>query len=656
MTVLCKLKHDIRVESKVDIAKEEIKVLLGNEVSEVKSIGALFKKYPFSVLEDEIIKIVDRMPYLGKIQGFLAEMDLKPMKKIVERSTLLKEIFILFAYREGELRQKLKEIGFNIAGDITDKKQLTPYAQFYIQKINEKEYFAVVRVIPFQEIFECGLEVSKLPKVAFVKHRDIGKKIELMERGVEEGIKELFYHLNNVHDRSPRFGLAKDDIGDYVDWAFSRFRKYSLHFIHVHRAKADARMARMVLNLLDVKDNNPVLDPFCGSGSFIADASMMGIPALGVDINPLSCMVARVKCNLELSIPELRENLIRILKEVEESAVANEVLEKRLLSQILKIIPEGHRKNVLERKRHAVDILALKEIIDRNVKNEEIKEFFYVILSRSIVKEFKKQGGIKNVSSKFYEDSFDFYFVVFTTQKIASELGVTFKPKAKIFPQDILKVKLPVDRVDGILTSPPYFDAINYLDFTSMYSLALLGLSEKPLEELDKEIIGSKAKKNTLNENLESLELPASSKLLVKKLWDEGRANKAEIVLDYTKSMLDVFRKLHLLLNEDKRMIFVVGKYHHWRFADETIRVDGARIISDLARAAGFELEREIFHTIHKIDSGNRITSESILIFRKPSEKPPHKEEKVKVNEIFKVIHEPIRKIKRYFTEIEDES
>jgi DNA modification methylase len=45
------------------------------------------------------------------------------------------------------------------------------------------------------------------------------------------------------------------------------------------------------------RKNDVVLDPFCGSGGVLVEARLAGLNSVGIDINPLACLLAEVKSN-----------------------------------------------------------------------------------------------------------------------------------------------------------------------------------------------------------------------------------------------------------------------------------------------------------------------------------------------------------------------
>ncbi|MGB9608498.1 MAG: hypothetical protein ACPL7E_08175, partial [bacterium] len=113
----------------------------------------------------------------------------------------------------------------------------------------------------------------KLPAVVF-RPRNSEKWEDYFrekERGVEGGISELIEHMKSGYYRSPHFGLGKNHIGDFVDWASTDLRKPFLHYLHKYKGKGDPRISRALINLLNVKEGETILDPFAGSGAFLAD-------------------------------------------------------------------------------------------------------------------------------------------------------------------------------------------------------------------------------------------------------------------------------------------------------------------------------------------------------------------------------------------------
>jgi tRNA G10 N-methylase Trm11 len=69
------------------------------------------------------------------------------------------------------------------------------------------------------------------------------------------------------------------------------------HGLHVYKAKFFPRMVRTLLNLYAPSPSARVLDPFAGSGTALTEASVMGLPSAGVDIDPLSVLIAQAKTN-----------------------------------------------------------------------------------------------------------------------------------------------------------------------------------------------------------------------------------------------------------------------------------------------------------------------------------------------------------------------
>jgi hypothetical protein len=67
------------------------------------------------------------------------------------------------------------------------------------------------------------------------------------------------------------------------------------HGIHPYPAKFIPQIPRQLIELLHPGDDSAIFDPFCGSGTTLVEAQARSLPAIGIDLNPLATLVARVK-------------------------------------------------------------------------------------------------------------------------------------------------------------------------------------------------------------------------------------------------------------------------------------------------------------------------------------------------------------------------
>jgi len=618
---VCKLKHDIRVESKVDLAKREIERFVGEEVKNIRSLPTIIKNDPFSKLDDEILHRMMRLLYLGKVQGFLVQIsDVQSLKDLVKRTTYLREIYGIVEGPANVVEFLISKLGFNVKANLLEIGKfidIAPNCQIFNQKLSgTNNYLSTVVLIPEQTLLEYSSETLKLPYVTFTKQfKRLAERLDVMEKGVKRGIDELIEHLNHNFYRMPWLGLFKEHIGDYVDWAFSDFRTWGLHFIHKHEGKADPWLARSALNLLGVKERSKVLDPFCGSGTFIADAPLMNLEAYGIDINPLSTMIARVKCKLhELPLQELKETVVRIERKLSSTTT---ILIKDELQNLVDKLESGTRNILTDKEKVINSILTIKQLIDNECQSSVVKDFLYTILSRVIVEiAEKRRTNRTDIWNKFVKDFIRFYLNAYASQEILRRLGIKINGCCTIITGDAHNVQnlLNGKKMDGIVCSPPYFDALDYVSFSSL-PILILNLDNE-IGKLKMNTIGAKTRKANLDVDYIN-KLPESAKLLLTELLRYGRREKARVVLQYLIDMKNCLAEFYKVVNEGARVIFVVGRYHHWKFGGRTMRVDGAQILIDLGEQAGFVLEEELSHNISKIEAGKRIKTESIIIWKK---------------------------------------
>lgn len=90
--------------------------------------------------------------------------------------------------------------------------------------------------------------------------------------------------------------LSVEDRLRMTDWNFGERRNgHAIETIHPYPAKFIADIPEALLSALSIAEGTAVLDPFCGSGTTLAVAQRMGLPSIGIDLNPIACLISRVK-------------------------------------------------------------------------------------------------------------------------------------------------------------------------------------------------------------------------------------------------------------------------------------------------------------------------------------------------------------------------
>ena len=596
ITLLAKLKFDLRDPDEAHFAGHELAAILNSDVKPVRTIPFLFREHPFNKLNEVAVRIITRNLYLGEVQGYLAKVKNVRTDKLIYGPAFFREIYLIVETSKSEekLRQKLSLTNGNL---------------FQIFTANDGIF--VVRLFPIQTLFEYVTDVKKLPYVAITPRgtKNLDEYLTEKEKGIEKGLEELIYHLRNNHFRAPHLGLGKKHIGDFVDWASTDLRKPFLHYLHKYKGKGDPRISRALINLLKVDEGATILDPFAGSGAFIADAPTMGLNAVGVEILRIGKLISEVKGDLSYDIQRLRGEIVKLFsghyreRDMFSGDISGNI--RRIRENLLKQI--GDSKPVSNILPHLKKITYLKSKIE-NIKYEKAKKFLLLMLSQKII-EFSEKKRNNDFTASFRNYVEDRYLTLYATLKLAEKLGISLsRGKIRIVKADSTSMHFLEDEsIDGILTSPPYFDALDYIG-NNKVSIVILGF--------DEDLKFGATKEYYSKFDRYALELPESSKDLIALLEKSRRSSKANVVRNYLKMMKLSFRECYRVLKPKKYYVMVVSKYHRWLINGEERRVETSRILSELGVSEGFKLVDVIQHGLSKADKG-KINIEDILIFQK---------------------------------------
>ncbi len=257
------------------------------------------------------------------------------------------------------------------------------------------------------------------------------------------------------------------------------------------------QLVEVLLKKYSRKDS-VVLDPFTGSGTTLIEAGIMGLEAIGLEINPAAKILAQTYEMINIPYEQ----------------------RKTIINEITSLL--GSKFNF----QSPLFAQCYEELSDIEIK-ERLLDCFYILQDSQLKKVFETLIIL-----------IDFYRPDLTTNKVYKEwakysellLGLPFSDnKITVVQADARKTNLKDSSIDLVITSPPYINVFNYhqqyrASVESLYNgLLLVAHSE----------IGSNRK---------------------------HRGNRFLTVIQYCLDMALTFIELSRICCENSRIIFVVGK------------------------------------------------------------------------------------------------
>ena len=310
--------------------------------------------------------------------------------------------------------------------------------------------------------------------------------------------------------------------------------QYLTHWIYPYKGKFHPQMVRALLNIMGLKENDTVLDPFIGSGTTAIEALLLGINCIGIDISPLCAIQSKVKTQSFESINEILEYKTIVFETIEDKG-----------SKVIEKITE--------------------------IKNENVKNFYLLAYLVAVSDNIRRDRDFKK---SFLENTEKMILSIKDFKTVLEQLSL--KPgKVTIMEGDARNLPLVTESVDGIITSPPYSVALDYVS-NDAHSLKALGYE---LEKMREKFIGVRG------QGTKRLEL-------------------------YNEDMMVVLKELYRVLKPQKFAVIILGNATHKGKEIKTVE-----FVIKQAEATGFML----VENIEKIIFGlyNFINKENILVFQK---------------------------------------
>lgn len=368
--------------------------------------------------------------------------------------------------------------------------------------------------------------------------------------------------------------------------------KYNNHGLHSYPAMMIPQIAKRLIETYG-KNAKVLLDPFMGSGTALLEAKLHKNfeEAYGIDINPLSILVAKVKTTpLDLDI--LQKEYLKLINKTFKDK--NEILSKKTQIET----PDFFNIDFWFKPKVKMDLSILKKNID-DIKidhadeiTNDVKDFFYITFSEII----RKVSNTRNGEYKLYrikdealekhnpDTLLEFEKRVKYNIKKMKEFNRDCKKECevKILAEDTRKrTSIPDNHVDIVVTSPPYGDSrttVAYGQFSRL-SLQWLGFDKKVASSVDKKSLGGVPSKDLKND----LNSPSLTKVidLIAKI-DEKRARD---VLSFYKDFYKCIIELDRVMKKEGFLCFVVGNRN----------VKGVRIPTDKIIVELFKMKNKTY-------------------------------------------------------------
>jgi hypothetical protein len=251
---------------------------------------------------------------------------------------------------------------------------------------------------------------------------------------------------------------------------------YATHGLFPYRGKFHPQMIKGLMNVMGLKPGETVLDPMMGSGTVLIEATLMGIRSIGLDASPFCAFMTRSKLSgLTVPIPPIRLAL-RESKSVFEyfKALAGQPTQgKKIRSEYSRFGSSAIGEDAPSYAPLAASPLP-KELDGTGV-------YDFLLLAYLDSAGYAERSERKPPFEQFRAILERYVFVAEKVQMVLegteSELAETqaLEGDARLMP-------IEADTIDGIVFSPPYSFAIDYLDNDSFH-LGFLGTDINRLRE-----------------------------------------------------------------------------------------------------------------------------------------------------------------------------
>ncbi len=448
---------------------------------------------------------------------------------------------------------------------------------------------------------------------------------------MEENLSRLTYfdHFQNggLRQRTDQSRLEETARGGSKRQA----TRYSVHGLHEYKGKFNPQVAKALMNIFGVGDDTRVLDPFCGSGTTLVEASHLGAKAHGMDLNPFAVFLSNAKLKaLRASPSGLKKDLNKLIRRLATSP-------SRKAGRI-----QDDRRAYLEKWFDAENLAKMESV--RSAIRDDIgrNSDIFLLAASDLLRDYSLQDPLdlrvrrrksplpeKDFIKAFLSRAEAFVSLLTETRKILrSRVG-----DGKAVIDDCTRKRTASESrfFDCAITSPPYAMALPYID-TQRLSIVWLGLTEPSgILPLDAALIGSRevrgGEKSALSDQLRrnASMIPKKQYTLCIELLDalspkDGFRRRAVpfLLYRYFASMRDAFTNISSMLKSGAPFALIVG-HNSTTLGGKRFDINTPDHLAGIASAVGWKVDEYVplqTYQRYGYHMTNAISAETLLLLR----------------------------------------
>jgi len=386
------------------------------------------------------------------------------------------------------------------------------------------------------------------------------------------------------------------------------------HDLHIYKAKFFPRMVHALINIFG-KDGHQIVDPYCGSGTALLEASLLGYDSVGVDVDPICQMISRTKVTPFLKASDTLRALDAFEAALQEPVGRVEgfefpvELEKKILrrdridgTQFHVEITEEARciANAIRKVQAGIDSELLC-VLASDAVTKKIRYRFIGVGNGKYTIEIVKQPLLERVREKVRRARELCYVFEELRSSFGLKIGTIEVHDGDARKHSSWNLTAPTNL---LITSPPYLPASSgreHYTASRALSFAVLGIEHGKRGYYN-------MNGNGVHSDFDVAEFPEADRLMSYLMSDASEnadpqrdamrfERKAMPTRQYLADMLSFFRSVKSTLKPNGHLLLVVANQHtfysHRRQELEFI-VSCRELYSQIAASVGLSLKEEI--------------------------------------------------------------